>query len=78
MRGSASPAGDRRLPRASGPDAFGPRRILPAMTGAALRPADGSCPSCHADRHPLETCPAAAGRRSGASELELRAMGGDR
>lgn len=48
--------GDRRLPRASGPDAFGARKVLPAMTGSAFLPA-GTCPSCGRPSHPLRTCP---------------------
>lgn len=44
----------RRLP-ASGPDAFGDRRVLPGHSGAILMPA-GTCPGCRLDSHPGVTC----------------------
>jgi hypothetical protein len=47
--------GRRRSLSASGPDAYGSRRVLPAMTGAAFQPA-GTCPSCGRPSHPLATC----------------------
>lgn len=45
----------RRRLQASGPDAFGRRRVLPAMTGQAFLPA-GTCPGCGAESHFGRTC----------------------
>jgi hypothetical protein len=41
--------------QASGPDAYGKRRVLPAMTGQGFQPA-GTCPACHGGSHVGLTC----------------------
>jgi len=59
---------DRRHVGASGPDAYGKRRVLPATTGAALLPS-GTCPVCAAASHPGRTC---GGRSAAEVVRELR------
>lgn len=41
---------------ASGPDAFGDRRVLPATTGAGVQVEAGTCPGCGDASHRGTTC----------------------